>query len=222
MTYKRTKNYNPLKLPYINADVLTFRLIPEKSKVLDVGCGSGYLGKVMQEELGCTVTGVELDNSAGHKAQRYLNHVIIGNIEDPVTLNQIEQRGPYNIIFASAVFEHLVDPSFVIQKLSQVIAKNGFFIITLPNIAHYTVRFSLLTGHFDYTDSGILDRTHLHFYTQETARALFKNNGLTIVHEDIELFGPKPLSFLFKLCPGFFGYQFVFKAVPKKYEYKEK
>ena len=127
----------------------------------------------------------------------------------------ITKQGPYDIIFASAIFEHLIHSEIVLRKLSLLLRKDGFFVITLPNIAHYTARLSILRGHFDYQNGGIFDKTHLHFYTLKTAREFLKKNNLTMVKEDYEFFGPRPLSFLFKYFPNIFAYQFVFKAVPK-------
>lgn len=220
MAYERPNNYNPLESPRINVDTITLGLIPPKSTVLDVGCGGGYLGKIMQQKLFCKVTGVEINSQDGKIAKKNLHHVIVGNIEDNTIIRKIKTHGPYDIIFASAVFEHLLNPNLTIQKLSNLLAKNGFFIITLPNIAHYTARLSHLRGNFQYTDSGIFDKTHLHFYTQKTSRELLEKNNLKIVDEDFEFFGPRPLSLFFKYLPNLFAYQFIYKSIPKKYDYK--
>lgn len=220
MLYKRKKNYNPLHATSPNnIDRLSLQLVERNSTVLELGSSSGYLGTVMRQKLHCKVIGVELDKKAGTIARKSLNHVIIGNIEDQKTLIQIQKNGPYDTIFASAIFEHLVDPDGIIKKLSRMLTKNGFFVVTLPNITHYTARLSILQGNFEYTNGGIFDKTHLHFYTLKTAREFLEKNNLKIIKEEIEFFGPRPFSFLFKFLPNLFAYQVVFKAESQKYEH---
>ena len=217
----RPENYNPLTLIEPNIDTLSLSLIPENSRVLDLGCNSGYLGNVMRRELGCTVIGVERNKKLATSAKKLLKNVIIGDIENSSTLRKIAQNGPYDLIFASAVLEHLVHPEANVRTLSKQLKRGGSFIITLPNIVHWTARLAILRGNFAYQDAGLFDRTHLHFYTLESARAFLRNCQLNSVHEDFEFFGPKLLSSLFRSFPALFAYQFVFKAKPNAHAHRK-
>lgn len=210
----RSFKYNPLKLDKANIDTLSLGLVGAKSRVLELGCSSGYLGNIMRKDLGCTVIGVEKDAKAARLAKKYLNKVIVGDIENTNIFAQITKNGPYDLVFTSAILEHLVNPQKAVLKLSKLLKKSGSFIITLPNIAHWTARKSILFGSFDYQNSGLFDKTHLHFYTLKSARDFLKKCNLNILKEDYEFFGPKFLSPLFRLFPNLFAYQFVFKAKP--------
>ncbi|MBI2595315.1 class I SAM-dependent methyltransferase [Candidatus Daviesbacteria bacterium] len=204
-------------------------MVTKGSKVLDLGCAEGLLGSSFCK-IGCTVIGVEISQKSARKAKNKINKVITGNIEDVKVFNKIKNLGPYDIVFASSIFEHLVNPQYTAIKLSKLLKKNGFMIITLPNIGHWTARLSILLGKFDYQDSGIFDRTHLHFYTIKTAREFFKESNLTIKEYDYELTEFPILHRLFKLLPGgsllqfkfyrffpaFFAYQMMFKVNPTK------
>jgi hypothetical protein len=85
-------------------------------------------------------------------------------------------------------------------------------VVSIPNIAHWRVRFGLLRGSFNYTDSGILDRTHLRFFTQKTARALFRDAGYTIVEADVA--GYRLPHWLIRRLGGLLAIQLVFAATP--------
>ena len=213
----RRGNYNPLKLKTPNADTLSLRLITKGSKVLELGCSTGYLGKVMKKDLYCKVIGVEINSKMAKRAATFLDKVIDGDIEDEKVLLQIKKEGPYDVVFASAILEHLVYPKKILKKLTPLLKKSGYFVITLPNIAHYTARFSILAGNFNYQDAGLFDKTHLHFYTLSTARELLTAVGLKITQEDYEFFGPKPLSILFRHLPTLFAYQIVLEAHSRKF-----
>ena len=129
------------------------------------------------------------------------------------------------------ILEHLRDPGILLRDCREVIAEDGFAIVSSPNVANITVRFALLFGRFNYTDRGILDRTHLRFFTRRTARRFLQENGFRILEEratvmPVELvLGLPPenrlmkvinrtLAMFTRLFPGLFGYQFVFAARP--------
>jgi len=88
--------------------------------------------------------------------------------------------GPFDAIVYGDVIEHLVDPLAVLVGLNRALASDGLVFISVPNIAHLYVRLLLLVGRFDYTDRGILDNTHLRFFTEHSLRALIAGAGLTI------------------------------------------
>lgn len=87
------------------------------------------------------------------------------------------------MILAADVLEHLVAPEQLLQRLPEVLCPDGRIIVSLPNVAHVSVRLSLVLGRFDYTETGILDRTHLHLYTFQSARRLLEGAGLRIEQE---------------------------------------
>ncbi len=194
------------------------------SKVLDIGCAVGYLGKYLTTEKQCEVWGIEADADAYLVAQQnnykfLLNKTAEEALADPALANQ-----KFDYILLGDVLEHLLYPEQVLKQLKTFIAENGKLLLSLPNVAHYSVRLSLLRGRWDMTDSGIMDRTHIHFYTLNTAKELLQKNGWKIENMrprgdlerwfrkvGLERIG-KRILFLF---PEFFSIQFIFTATVK-------
>ncbi len=149
------------------------------SDVLDVGCASGYLG-VELNKIGCRTWGVDID--------RFALTSIPDGIYSEITemdLNLLGEQGPFfprlfDVIILADVLEHLVDPGRILSILVKSLKADGELIVSLPNVANVSVRASLLVGHFDYVDRGILDKTHLHLYTYASAARLVQSCGLEI------------------------------------------
>lgn len=147
--------------------------VPKGSRVLEIGCSTGYIGKLLREEKGCTVTGLEADPVAASKARANGLTVIEGSAEDAALRESIE--GPFDIIIAADVLEHLANPPPVLEAFKQWLAPHGRAIIAVPNIATWHIRCQLFfRGDFEYQESGFLDRTHLHFFTWNTLHKLVR------------------------------------------------
>jgi len=130
------------------------------------------------------------------------------------------------------VLEHLGQPEQLLAGARGALRKDGFVVVSLPNVANFTVRLMLLLGQFNYAERGIMDRTHLHFYTRKTARRMLQDCGYeivdtraTIIPVEIAL-GLAPSNLLARalsamvgmvtaILPTLFGYQFVFLARKK-------
>ena len=145
-------------------------------KILDVGCATGYLGAVLKK-FGCEVYGVEISKEAIEEARKVLDEVIWGNIE---TINLPWEKESFDIIILSDILEHLFHPKKVLLKLKNYLKPEGYFLIVLPNVAHYSIRLMLLRGKWEYKDYGILDYGHLRFFTKDSAKNMIKECGLYI------------------------------------------
>lgn len=148
-------------------------------RVLEIGCGNGETGaaaKSAQPDL--RWTGLELEPAAAERARARLDHVVVGNVE---TLPLGELDGPFDAVIASEVLEHLVDPWAAVARLSAQLAPGGVFIASSPNIASRWIVQALVRGRFDYEESGLMDRTHLRWFTPRTYAAIFTQAGLEIV-----------------------------------------
>ncbi len=159
----------------------TLEFLSPGERVLEVGCGSGALTEHIQA-MGCKVVGVERRPEAAERARRFCEEVVMGAVE-AVSLDY--PLHSFDVILLIDVLEHLVDPVKTIYRLRPLLKPEGRILIALPNVAHWSIRFRLMFGRFDYEDSGILDRTHLHFYTLRTARQLVESAGLEILKWDI-------------------------------------
>ena len=155
-------------------------LIPEAvGKVLEIGCGSGATLQWIRHEYGCEwIGGVELSEESAKIAQEMLDFFVQGNIE------QMElpfEPGSLDLILCLDVLEHLVDPWGVLKRLVRFLKPEGVLIVSMPNICHHSASFPMLfRDRWDYTPSGILDKTHLRFFTRKTSIELFEQAGLRV------------------------------------------
>lgn len=158
-----------------------FHLIEKSDKVLDVGCSSGNFGTELINRKGCIVDGLELDKADARTASKRLRKVFVKNIETD-SLSDLDKD--YDVIYFGDVIEHLVDPANALKRISKHLSKDGRIVFSIPNMAHISVRLMLLGGKFEYTETGLLDKTHLHFYTLEEIERVFHEAGLEINHMD--------------------------------------
>jgi 2-polyprenyl-3-methyl-5-hydroxy-6-metoxy-1,4-benzoquinol methylase len=155
-------------------------LIPaEAGLVLDIGCGEGVLGAAFkQRHPDCRYVGVELDAEAAATARACLDEVIVGSVDDA---DLAPLAGQVDCIVYGDVLEHLVDPWAVVQKHVGLLRPGGAVAASIPNVQHWSVLQHLLRGLWTYADFGLLDRTHLRFFTLATAHEIFRKAGLDIV-----------------------------------------
>ncbi len=189
--------------------------------VLDVGAAEGYLGRLL-EGSGLSVDAVEPNPTFAGRAHPYYRKLYAAPVET-VALDE-----SYGTIVLGDVLEHLSDPLGALLLLKRYLKPEGVMLISLPNVAHLSVRLLLLSGRFPPMDRGPLDRTHLHFYTRSTAEQLLGDAGLRIrsrratVVPLADIFGGRwralavavqPLQQAgLRLMPGLFAYQWVFVA----------
>ncbi len=181
------------------------------SRVLEFGCASGYMTRGFKEEMGCPVTAIEINPDEAEKARPYAEQLIIGNMEDASVWEQI--KGPYDAAVFCDVLEHLADPWEALRRARNVLKDDATVVACIPNVAYYKIRKQLLLGRFDYTTYGILDDSHVRFFTAKTARALLTGTGYRVT-DFVRKFRAKTDRRLWRLYPNAFTYQFVIKAVP--------
>ncbi len=161
--------------------------VPDGARVLDVGCATGYLAAELSRR-GCTVDGIEVDPVAAQAARVHCREVVVGDLEAPFTHAEVERMlagTRPEIIICADVLEHLRDPWAILAWLRTLLAPGGRAVISVPNIAHWTARRALLRGRFDYTDYGLLDRTHLRFFTRASAAELARRAGFAVREEHL-------------------------------------
>lgn len=148
-------------------------------KVLDLGCCTGAFFESFIKR-GQEVYGVEIDEEAVRIGKEKGYYIIEGDLEEEKTQKEIEKIAPFDAILALDVLEHLKDPWAFLINLKKFISKDGFIFATIPNIAHWKIRLKLFFGNFDYSQEGILDRTHLRFFNYKTMLELFETTGYKI------------------------------------------
>lgn len=208
--------YEAINLP-------VFDRIPKTAKnILDIGCGTGQLGKKIKEYIDCKVVGVTYSKSEASIAEKHLDKVAIHDLNNFDT----SSIGEFDCIICSHILEHLNYPEKLLSSLRNNMNDNSVMIIALPNILHFKQRLKFIQGNFKYTEGGIMDKTHFRFFDWETAHSLLRNSGYQIM--DSEAIGNFPLMGLRKLmiagishsiddmatnkAPGLFGFQFLFSC----------
>jgi 2-polyprenyl-3-methyl-5-hydroxy-6-metoxy-1,4-benzoquinol methylase len=206
-----------------NTHMLLMEAVQTGSRVLEIGCASGYLGSYLINKKQCRVTGIEPDADAYEKARGVAYEMLIHG-----TAETFAAKAPagelFDVILLGDVLEHMPEPEKTLASLKLFLKPCGYIAASLPNVAHYSIRWKLLTGSFDPEDAGILDRTHLHFYTKTSAQAMIEQAGFAVEKIRpsagyIERFGARRLfgigrKLLFA-WPEFFAPQFIFIARPR-------
>lgn len=155
------------------------RLIPAGTRtLLDVGCGDGTTTAKAKQELGIReVVGIEAHEPAAALAASRLDRVIRGDLE---TLVLDLPKGHFDCILCADILEHLRDPWQVLRDLRPCLREDGVLIASIPNLRHLKPIFMILFDRFEYEPSGILDRTHLRFFTFHTMKQLLNESGFVI------------------------------------------
>lgn len=162
-----------------SAHMLVIDLVPQGARVLEFGCATGYMSEVLRSRKGCTVTGIEISPEAGELAKEHCDRVIVGDAED-LDYDELLGKERFDTVLFVDVLEHLKEPGSVLERVRPFLSRRGAVIASIPNIAHGSVRLALLAGEFRYRQLGLLDDTHLRFFTREAIRDLFEGEGFVI------------------------------------------
>jgi len=201
-------------------------MVPAGARVLELGPATGATTKLLRDR-GCRVTTVEVDREAAAHASAWSDCTVVADL-DHDDLEQTIGDGVFDVVIAADVLEHLSKPVETLRQAARLLGPDGFCLVSLPNVAHGSVRLALLDGRWDYTDIGLLDRTHLRFFTRAGVHDLFAAAGyaveeirtveraLTDAHVDFDhalLDGP--IGAYIAASPDSTTFQFVARAKPK-------
>jgi 2-polyprenyl-3-methyl-5-hydroxy-6-metoxy-1,4-benzoquinol methylase len=202
--------------PYDRTWVLVDWIGAGKS-VLELGCSTGFMSRYLTQQRGCSVVGIEVDESAAVQAGKFCHHVLVRDLNRPDWMTGLGER-EFDVVLMADVLEHLADPSTLLAQLRPLLNKNASIVICLPNVVHWITRLKVLFGHFDYAACGTLDHTHLRFYTPESAREMIESAGYQITRFHPAFGGrlsgyARPIwQMLANLFPGLFAIQILFEA----------
>lgn len=202
----------------VNSGILT-RVPAECRRILDVGCGTGLLGRALKaDQRNRRVVGITHSEEEAALAREVLDQVVVADLET----SEFGDLGEFDCVICSHVLEHLRNPEVVLARLQGVLAPSGTLLVALPNALYWRQRLQFLAGRFRYTQGGLMDSTHVVFFDWSTARGLVGKAGLQLTGSAAE--GGFPGSrFLgvagslldtvsLRLAPGLFATQFVLVA----------
>jgi glycosyltransferase involved in cell wall biosynthesis/2-polyprenyl-3-methyl-5-hydroxy-6-metoxy-1,4-benzoquinol methylase len=145
--------------------------------ILEVGCSSGYFGHALKAG-GHTVWGVEPDVDSAKIAEKNLDYVFIGSVDEFIAAYPDKK---FDVITFGDVLEHMADPGMVLQQCLRLLVEGGAIVASVPNVAHIAMRAMLLEGVWEYAELGILDRSHLRFFTRSSIQDLFVDSGFAVM-----------------------------------------
>ena len=167
------------------AQSIALRQVGFNKSVLEIGCAAGHVTRAMAGQ-GCRVVGVEIDPQAAEVARQWAADVVVGDADGTEAWEalSVQPVAPFDVALFGDVLEHLRDPLAALRNAARLVAPTGTFVLSMPNVAHGDVRLALLAGSFRYREFGLLDRTHLRFFTKESMRELCHQAGLVIVETE--------------------------------------
>ena len=154
--------------------------ITPDSRVLELGSATGYFTEYMTTSLKCRVDCVELCQEMADRTKPFCQQMLVADL-DKIALEDHFDVEAYDYIVIADVLEHLVAPQAVLTSCRKLLKPQGKLLLSVPNIAHVAVIGGLLRGEFNYTEEGLLDRTHLHFFTQKSLK-----NALTAANFSVD------------------------------------
>ncbi|HET8578720.1 MAG TPA: class I SAM-dependent methyltransferase [Methylomirabilota bacterium] len=162
--------------PYSSHTLILSRLGEGRGRrALDVGAADGFLSELLTRQ-GWRVTALERDPEQAARAEGRCEEIVVADLDQAAP----KLSGTFDAIVYGDVLEHLTEPLAVLLAINRTLSAEGTVIVSVPNVAHLWVRLCLLAGRFDYGDRGILDRTHLRFFTRRTFLALLRDADLTV------------------------------------------
>ena len=193
---------------YSGANLDLFKLVEgDIYRVLDIGCSEGKSAAYFRNIGVKVIWGVEMSASAAEQAKQQMDYVYMGTIESFFESEHVENR--FDLIILGDVLEHLINPWLVLKQLTGLLSKNGQILISLPNIRNMGVLVPLLIkGEWRYEMSGILDNTHLRFFTYKSAVRMIHDAGLFVAKVSSNRFGGKS-GFFNQLTLGLFKEFFI-------------
>jgi 2-polyprenyl-3-methyl-5-hydroxy-6-metoxy-1,4-benzoquinol methylase len=200
--------------------IIAYNFVETRSTVLDVGCACGDFGEIISKEKHCDVTGIEYDQGSiiiARDTNAFSNlHLVDLNQFDETEFKQY--YGFFDYITLLDVLEHLINPDLVLLKLRKFLKKDGFMVISLPNISFGEIKMNILKDDFTYTDLGILDRTHLKFFTYKTIINFLTNLNFEICEDKVKVcdFKVNKVPFFVKKYiqknPHSYAFQYIVKV----------
>jgi len=169
------------------------RWIKPNSRILELGAATGYMTKYLKNNLNCDVTCVELNPEMAKKTIEFSEKTIVADLDKDLWCNEVE--GLFDYIILIDVLEHLRKPENTLSKAIKFLKHQGELLLAIPNISHSAIIFSLYDGDFTYNDWGLLDDTHIHFFTWKTFDKMLSDLNMKLVESYVKFKAPACTEF---------------------------
>lgn len=210
-----------------SSHVKLLKRIQPGTDVLEIGPATGYLTRYMKETLGCRVTAVEMDEAAASLAKKYTERLFVGDVES-MNLPHLLEGQRFDVVLCADVLEHLKNPAKLLADVRGCLKENGYLLISIPNGAHGSIALEVMDGRFEYQDAGLLDNTHVRFFSRHAFLRLLESVGYWATRLDRVIMEPwntelatlwknyprEVTAYLEKVNPDYSTYQFIIQASP--------
>lgn len=150
---------------------------PSVKRALDVGCAGGYFGRTLKERFGCEVWGIEPNEDAASNAKANIDHVVNDIFTDKTDL----KGQKFDVVFFNDVLEHLVDPVGALKVARTHLNDTGCVVASIPNILHFETLYKIIKERdWKYEEAGVMDKTHLRFFTKKSMIRMFEESGFRV------------------------------------------
>lgn len=166
-----------------NSAAFILKQVVPGSSVLEFGPASGYMTQYLKETLGCQVTIVEINEKDGSVAKQFADSAFIGPLDGDIENYKWVDSHPVDYVIFADVLEHLYNPWQVLHTSTAVLKDGGSILISIPNVSHNSVIIDLINGKFNYRPLGLLDNTHIRFFTRESLLQMVADAGLRVEKE---------------------------------------
>lgn len=219
--------YTQQKAP--DAVVRVAALVGREASVLEIGPATGNLTRIISVDQRCEVTAIEIDAAAAERVRPLCKQTHVADLES-VELATLLGDQKFDVVTFGDVLEHLRSPVAALKKVKPFIADGGCVVLSVPNIAHASVVYELAHGRFDYRPTGLLDVTHIRFFTRKSLLQLIDDANYVVVHFDRVVVSPEQtefktrihsleqhnfMHFLQSANPESSTYQFIVRIIPR-------
>lgn len=210
-----------------SAPARVVRMVGENKRVMEIGAGPGSITKLLTSVSNCRVTALEIDSEAIKKLVPFCERVYQVDLNDKAWPGVVKSGDKFDVVVAADVLEHVYEPLSVLTAMKGFLNEDGYMVISIPHVGHSAIHACLLEEDFEYSDFGLLDRTHIRFFGIRNIQKLFEDAGMKIIHAEFVVRNPEHTEFANRwskippeirsaLAKNPFGsvYQVVVKAVP--------
>jgi SAM-dependent methyltransferase len=160
-----------------NSHAFALELVGWNRRVLELGAAAGHVTRALAAQQ-CRVTAIEYEEAAARDLGGIAHEAIVADLNDPGVFSDLQPE--FDVVLAGDVLEHLVRPQDVLSRAVRLLKPGGEVVVSIPNVAHVDLRLSLMQGRWDYRQWGLLDETHLRFFTLDGIRILVRKAGLVL------------------------------------------
>jgi 2-polyprenyl-3-methyl-5-hydroxy-6-metoxy-1,4-benzoquinol methylase len=210
-----------------SAPARVVRMVGENKRVMEIGAGPGSITRLLTSVSNCRVTALEIDSEAIRKLVPFCERVYQVDLNDKAWPGVVQSGDRFDVVVAADVLEHVYEPLSVLTAMKGFLNEAGCMVVSIPHVGHSAVHACLLEEDFEYSDFGLLDRTHIRFFGIRNIQKLFEDAGMKIIHAEFVVRNPEHTEFANRwsrispeirsvLAKNPFGsvYQVVVKAVP--------